>query len=388
MARYKHFTGFVLVMITATLAFMAAGCSDGISKEESEKIANNAAASAVANMPTQAPGVSLDQIKSAVADEVKKNLPTPVPTPKPLTEEQVRAIAKEEAQKAAALVGKDKTYSEVQAMIEKAVTDAVTAYKQKPNLNEVELRALIGDAFKLKAAATPSASATASASGLKITGNADVRKQVDTFKVGNWTVTTYEGVTPQMVNWFKGMKDLDPANWPTFPNVDNPKVGFKAANGLYYGLDERNYCDNDICDVLVQARGYNNITGDYDLGFVAHKAADDKLGSALLLINVGEVTANFEDVHVDNGFSVAERYFNGDELQQAIWGVTSHTTAAMLNFPVIADATTGRVLNAGGSDVNAGANCSVVAGCNGVHYTVVITSGNQILVVAKTGYSK
>ena len=58
MARYKHITGFVLVMIATTLAFMAVGCSDGISKEESEKIANNAAASAVAKMPTQAPGVT------------------------------------------------------------------------------------------------------------------------------------------------------------------------------------------------------------------------------------------------------------------------------------------------------------------------------------------
>lgn len=290
-------------------------------------------------------------------------------------------------------------------------------------LNEEDVSRIVRDINATKAAETPPESTVAQTNTPtpdatstpkadpttrpSITGNADVRGMVNTFtNAGGWEITTYEGVTDQMVQWFQNLRGLDPAKWPTFPNVPNPhvpdfrvveckeldpnaKTGEKCVpDGMYYGLDERNYCDNDICDVLVQARGYNNITGDYDLGFVRHSMGDDGLGSALLLINVGDVTANFEDVHVDNGFSVADRYFNGDTLWWGMWGITSHTTAAMMNYPIIADATTGRVLNSGGSGVNAGANCSVPQGCEGVHYTIVISSGNHVLVVATTTFTR
>jgi len=216
---------------------------------------------------------------------------------------------------------------------------------------------------------------------------------VGTLDQGAWKVTFYEGVTDQMRGWFEDLHDPAPALWPTFPNEANPLVpDFRTMpcpdnpqeicvpDGLEYGLDERNYCDNDICDVLVPARGYNLITAEYAInGLECH--TEDGAGCGIVLFNVGEVTANFEDVMVNNGFSVDGRYWNGDVLYWGIWGVVSHQSANMLNYAT----------NGAGNDTlnrpdrtNAGANCSVPVGCAGVLWRVVITSGNQILVVAET----
>lgn len=209
-------------------------------------------------------------------------------------------------------------------------------------------------------------------------GVADVRGILDQFKTGDWDVMLLEGATEQMRGWFETIQNLDPENWPEFPNVDNPRVGFRASNGLEYGLDERNFCPQETCDILVAAGEYQLITGDYDLGFVSC-TAEEGIGCAIIIVNVGEVTANFEQVIVDNGFSVAGRYWNGDELEQGIWGGLSHASANMLGMVT--------ALNPAGS-TNAGSNCSVRAGCDGVLARVVITSGNHVLVVAETTVSR
>lgn len=256
--------------------------------------------------------------------------------------------------------------------------------------------------------------ATATPAAPKITSNFDLRAKKESFEHNGWKVQTYEGTTDQITNWFKNpvLKAPAPELWPTFPNVPNPLVpdfrteecrlsldtnaapgAMCVPDGMYYGLDERGVFQNDVGDAVIQARGYLDVSGDFDWGFVSHKAADDKRGSALLVINVGNVSANFEDVHIDNGFSVEGRYFNGETLWWGIWGLTSHRTAAMLNYPVEIPNPDGegrRILNAGDSpdDVNAGANCSVPEGCKGVHYTVVITSGNHVLLIATTTVDK
>lgn len=213
-----------------------------------------------------------------------------------------------------------------------------------------------------------------------ISGGSVLGQMTDELSQGGWEVTFYEGATDQMHGWFESLKDPDPANWPDYPNVDNPRVDFVAANGLEYGLDERNYCPNDICDVLVPARGYNLMTADYDLEF-ASCYAKDGVGCGIVVFNVGDVTANFEDVMVDNGFSVDGRYWNGDELHQAIWGVVSHMSANMLNYAT--NGTGGDTMN-DPDRTNAGANCSVPQGCAGVLWRVVVTSGNQVLAIAET----
>lgn len=249
----------------------------------------------------------------------------------------------------------------------------------------------------------------------KVTSNFDLPAQKGTFEHNTWKVTTYNGVTDQMIGWFQNpvLKQLAPQLWPTFPNVPNPLVpDFRVVDcttldknakpgslcvpdGMYYGLDERNQCPQDLCAAIVPARGYLEVTGDWDLGFASHYAVTDKLGSALLIINVGNVTADFEDVRLVHAFTLEGRYFNGETLHWGIWSITSHAAAAMLNYPVYIpdpnDPTGNRkVLSAGDSpdDVNAGSNCSVPEGCKGIHSTVIITSGNQVLLVATTIFNK
>ena len=190
----------------------------------------------------------------------------------------------------------------------------------------------------------------------------------------SWIVTFFKGATEQMKGWFTMLKNPAPASWPMFPNVNNPLVDFQAKNGLEYGLDERNYCPQETCDVVVAAGEYNGITADYDFGFL-QCSATETTGCGIMFVNVGEVSANFEQVVVDNGFSITGRYWSGNELQQAIWGFVSHVSANMLNMPT--------TLNPQGS-TNAGANCSVRNGCKAVLWRVVIISGNQILVIAET----
>ena len=227
-----------------------------------------------------------------------------------------------------------------------------------------------------KITTAPSKATTAVSTSVK--GKADVSEGTSTFTTGNWKVVLYDGSTDLMKAWFKNIKNLAPESWPNFPNVNNPQVGFKAANGLEYGLDERNYCPQESCDVVVAAHEYNLITADYDMGFVKCSEENGR-GCAIMFVNVGNVSANLEDIVVDNGFSVTGRYWNGDALDEAIWGGLSHATANMLNIPTS--------LNPVGSS-NAGANCSVPTGCVSVMARTVIMSGNQILVMAETVVSK
>lgn len=222
-------------------------------------------------------------------------------------------------------------------------------------------------------------------------GRAKLLGSTKEWQQGNWNVTLYEGATDQMDQWFRNLQNPDPARWPSFPNVPNPLVpefrvvnGSEVPDGLEYGLDERNFCDNDICDLVVDARSYHLVTGDYDLGFISCKA-ENGIGCAFAVFNVGNETANFENIHVNNGFSLTGRYWNGDTLWMALWGLSSHVIANMTNFPT----------NGAGDDTlndpdrtNAGTNCSDPAGCGGVHFTFVITSGNHVLAIAQTTFTR
>lgn len=203
---------------------------------------------------------------------------------------------------------------------------------------------------------------------------------------GKWNVSFYEGATDQMHGWFSKLKDPNPAQWPDFPNVDNPTVSFKAADGLEYGLDESVFMEqNEFGQMPVQARGYRLITGDYNIpGVDACEATEVKGGCAIAIFNVGEVTADLK-AWVRQGFTVPGRYWNGDTLELAMWGLSSHVSANMLNMST--NGTGGKTLNQ--SDrTNAGANCSVVEGCQNVRFVIAITSGNQLLVKAVTTITK
>jgi hypothetical protein len=98
-----------------------------------------------------------------------------------------------------------------------------------------------------------------------------------------------------------------------------------------------------------------------------------------MLINVGEVTSNFENVTVNNAFTVWGRYWNGDTLPIAITALMSHAGNNMLNL--------GSTLNPDGI-TNAGANCSSPDGCERVRLTFVIISGNEVLAIGRTYVSR
>lgn len=199
---------------------------------------------------------------------------------------------------------------------------------------------------------------------------------------GKWEVSFFEGVTDQMRGWFSNLKDPAPSLWPDFPNVDNPAASFKAADGLEYGLDESVFMEqNEYGQMPVQARGYRLISGDYNIpGIDICEAEIEKTGCAIAIFNVGEVTADLK-AWVRQGFTVPGRYWNGDTLNVAMWALSSHVSANMLNMNT----------NGAGDDTlnnpnrtNAGANCSVPDGCDQVRFVIAITSGNQLLVKAIT----
>jgi hypothetical protein len=220
--------------------------------------------------------------------------------------------------------------------------------------------------------ATPKATATVAE-----TAAPEKTATAENVEVADWAVEVFAGATDQMKGWVKEFKNLNPVIWPNFPNVDNPQANFVAANGLEYGMDESVFCQQDeTCDIPVEAGHYKIITADYDIaGIDACKGTVANQGCGIMIINVGNVTANFRDSKVDAGFEVDGRYWNGDKLPEAINGGLSHVANNMLNLD--------SKLNPDGS-VNAGANCSVREGCKSVRLTFAIISGNELLVKGVT----
>gem|GEM_PF-2945996 len=204
---------------------------------------------------------------------------------------------------------------------------------------------------------------------------------------GQWQIEEVFGLTDLMRNvWISGLESLpaSPELWPTFPNIPNPLVpsfrivnGNEVPDGLEYGQDIDIFCQQDLrCDFNVAARSYRLYTGDYDFPAVGESCniGDTGIGCAISVWNVGDVTALFENQSFDRGFTVAGRYWNGDVLHIAMSALMSHAAANMLNLSE---------LNPSGG-ANAGANCSVPSGCQGVNLVIVVTSGNEVLWKART----
>jgi hypothetical protein len=190
--------------------------------------------------------------------------------------------------------------------------------------------------------------------------------------IGDWKISYFDGVTTQMKSWT--FKNLDPALWPVFPNVDN--AGYPAANGVEYGMAESVFCQQDQrCDFEVAARHYRLFTGDYKIDGIGECYTKDGIGCALAVFNVGDVTAFWASQEMHDGFTVTGRYWNGEVLPHAIWALLSNAVSNMLNL--------NSPLNQNGG-ANAGANCSVPGGCIGVDTIFAITSGNQVLVTGHT----
>ena len=209
---------------------------------------------------------------------------------------------------------------------------------------------------------------------------------INTYEVGTWTIDEIDlGNDPIVADWLSRLQDPDPSIWTTFPNIPNPDVSeFDVANGMEYGVDNVPFCQQDMrCDFVVPAQHYRLITADYSFQGMTCQG-DDGNGCVLLLINVGDQSFTWRDQMADNGFNVSGRYWNGDALDEGVWGLLSNVSANMLNMPTASHP--GEVLN-DGVMTNGGANCGVPQGCKIVNITVVVHAGDRILAVAKTTVS-
>lgn len=186
--------------------------------------------------------------------------------------------------------------------------------------------------------------------------------------MGGWELSYYKGATPTMLGW---KFELLVKDWKDFPNVDFKPYNFLAKDGLEYGMAESAFGQlNKKVDVNTAALAYRLITGDYMIPGIDQCSGDVGLsGCGIMLVNVGDVTSMFRNSEVDYGFTVTGRYWNGDAMPKTVWALLSHTAYNMLNF---------------GGGVNAGANCSVAAGCKNLRLTFAILSGNELLMKGTT----
>ncbi len=199
-----------------------------------------------------------------------------------------------------------------------------------------------------------------------------------------WAISWFSGATPQMrgqgeLPWAP-FPVLDPAGWPNFPDQANPAKDFPAEWSLMYEEDETQFCgvNHDGCSVVVPAGHYMLITGSWKLEGLGECHGGDGNGCAVSITNVGEESAEFTGI-LDNVFIVWGRYNHGDHLPEAISGLMSHASWNMthgnskLNPP---------------SSTNAGSNCSVKKGCNGVNNQFFVTSGGEVLIHGETNYNR
>jgi len=198
-------------------------------------------------------------------------------------------------------------------------------------------------------------------------GGAVVTNLQNTQDMGQWKVQYFTGATALMKDF--RFTDFVPG-WVAFPNEDWPAGNFQASNGLEHGQELSDFCQQDqTCDFPVAARSFRTITADYNISGIGQCAEGGTgIGCAVIIANVGDVTASYRNQMVDTGHTITGLYWNGNELDQAIRAWASHVVYRMVGIPAAGPA-------------NPGANCSVPEGCKGVDITFAITSGNELLVL-------
>ena len=252
--------------------------------------------------------------------------------------------------------------------------------------------------------ATPTAQPTAIVAQPTVIATTPSVTTAKTVSVSGWEINEIDlKDDPIVAAWIPKVKAPAPDLWPTFPNVPNPLVpefrvvnGNQVPDGVEYGEDDSPFCEyKQTCDWVVPAWHYRLISGDYK--FTSPKFSyscqnaqgQPRKGCLIVLFNVMNESYTWRDQSVDNGFTVVGRYWNGDQLQWAVWGLTSHAAANMLNLPSMRDPTTGNVLNAGVNSANAGGNCGIQPdACSTVDVMVIIHAGDRILATMHTTVTK
>lgn len=190
---------------------------------------------------------------------------------------------------------------------------------------------------------------------------------------GAWTISYFPGSTQEMLDW--KFQDPNPKAWSIFPNVTNTVASkvYPAAWLLEYGQDTDFTCQSVGCFFVVPAGEYRMFSGDYAFPEIDQWLAKDDTGSAIMFVNVGNQTAEWEAL-LKRGFTYRGRYWWGEHLPEAVWAGMSHAAYRMLNLS--------------GETANAGANCSNRDGCPRVRLTFVIVSGHEILMKATAFVSR
>ena len=198
-------------------------------------------------------------------------------------------------------------------------------------------------------------------------GSTKTLQPVNTTAQGAWSIKYFEGSkTPTDFTLWKFV-NINPTKCTLFPNVDNPCN--EARDGLEFGQQLSLYAQhNQDADFNTAAGHYRLYSGSYSIDGVAScESGKEADGCAIFVVNVGNVTAMWRNQMFDAGYTLTGRYWNGDKLTTAMWAGMSHMAYNMLNKS--------------GDSTNMGANCSVRQGCQTLHMTFVITSGNQVLVI-------
>lgn len=216
-----------------------------------------------------------------------------------------------------------------------------------------------------------------------------------TVSVTNWEITWYKGADldrgdgttfrddAEKWTW----SELEPAKWPTFPNEPNPLVPeFRVVNktevpdGMEFANAESNFCQQlsgEDCHFTVAPLHYMSYSGDYRWGkFVCEQK--DGIGCNLIFVQVGKVASD-QTAWFGQGYRLHARFFNGDTLPIGIWALASHIDNVMMDMP--SELNPDQLANAGG-------NCSVPEGCDGVDTQVIFMSGNEVLMSMHTVVKK
>ncbi len=189
----------------------------------------------------------------------------------------------------------------------------------------------------------------------------------NTQEMGQWKIQYYTGATDLMKGFV--FTDFVPG-WKAFPNEDWPAGNFLSKNGLEFGQQLSDFCQQDqTCDFPVAARSYRSITGDYNISGIGecHEAGTG-IGCGVIIVNVGDVMAEYRNQMVDSGYTVTGLYWNGNELDQAISAWASHVAYRMIGIP-------------SSNPADPGSNCSVPTGCKGDDLTFAVTSGLELLML-------
>lgn len=215
----------------------------------------------------------------------------------------------------------------------------------------------------------------------------------------DWEITWYDGSDKDRGDGttFRDMAEklsfraVDPYLWQTFPNVPNPLVndfrvvnGTEVPDGLEYAMAETNFCQQnagETCRFPVAPWHYHSFTGDYKWLQFSGEEAGTNIGQNLIIVNVGDVSSDFTAMF-GQGFRLHARYWNGEKLDMAMWGLASYNANVMLDLK--------SALNPDKlpKSANAGGNCSSPRGCKGVDITIVFVSGNELLMSLHTVVKK